>query len=387
MHLWRFLFCMLFLLHSCKQSSPPKTPIQVSAVKIEPHTIPQNFEYIGVAESSHIVELRARVEGYLEKITYKEGSLVKDGDLMFVIDQRPFIAALESATGVLERQKALLWNAEKTKARMVPLYKENAVSQRDFDNAIANELAAQANVETANANVYQAQLNLGFASIAAPVTGMSSQAKFREGALISPGPNSLLTTIYVVDPIWVNFSISESDLLQSHKDIENKYLEWPKDMNFKIEAILSDGTVLPSEGYIDFTNPAIQQSTGTMLFRSVIPNPSMLLHPGQFVRVVVKGAIRPNAILVPQSAVVIGQKGPFVYVIDQNNRATIRFVEPGNWYENYWVINKGLKAGDIVIAEGVNRVQDNTWVNIQTLLPSLPKMDPTRGTQGNSSGW
>ncbi len=370
-----------------KPSPPPRPPVGVSAVRIEPQTIPANFEYIGVAESSHIVELRARVEGYLEQITYKEGGLVKTNDPMFVLDQRPFIAAVDSAKGVLERQKALLWNAEQIKARMIPLYKENAVSQRDLDNALADELAAKANVDTAAADLYKAEINLGFTCITSPVTGMSNQAKYREGALISPGENSLLTTIYVVDPIWVNFSVSESDLLKARQDVLRKLIVWPDDMNFSIEAILSDGTILPAEGKIDFTNPALQQSTGTMLIRAVLPNPSSLLHPGQFVRVVVKGSVRPNAILVPQTSVVQGQNGTFVYVIDKDSKAQMRAVEPGDWYQNYWIINQGLQAGDVVVAEGVNKIQTNTPVTIKTLLPSVPKANPNIGTQGNSAGW
>ena len=255
---------------------------------------------------------------------------------------------------------------------MVPLYQQNAVSQKDLDNALANEMAAKANVETAEADLYKAQLNLGFASITAPVTALSSQAKYREGALIAPGSENLLTTIYVVDPIWVNFSISERDILKMKKDVQQKKITWPKNMNFQIEAILADGTIVPGEGYIDFTNPALQQSTGTMLIRSVLPNPNLLIYPGQFVRVVVKGAIRQNAILVPQTAVIQGQNGIFVYVV-QEGKAVMRSVSPGDWYQDYWIIDEGLAGGDVVIVEGVNKVQNQTPVTIQQLVPNTPQ--------------
>ena len=346
-------------------------PVPVSAMRVEAVTIPADFEYIGVGESSHIVELRARVEGYLESINYKEGSMVQKGDLMFVLDQRPFIAVVDSAKGTLERQKALLWNAQQVKNRMVPLYKQNAVSQRDLDNAIAEELAASANVQTADADLYKAQLNLGFASISSPVTGLSGQAKYREGSLISPGSENLLTTIYVVDPIWVNFSISESDILKMKKDVQSKKIVWPQNMNFHVEAILSDGTVVPADGYIDFANPALQQSTGTMLIRAILPNPKLLIYPGQFVRAVVKGAIRPSAILVPQTAVQQGEQGIFVYVI-QDGKAVSRPVTAGDWYQNYWIIDEGLKTGDVVIVEGVNKVENHSPVTISQLV-SAPK--------------
>ncbi len=369
------LIAAAFALTGC--SKPVKKelgPAPVSAMRVEPATIPADFEYIGVGQSSHIVELRARVEGYLESINYKEGSMVKKGDLMFVLDQRPFIAAVDSAKGTLERQKAVLWNAQQIKNRMIPLYKQNAVSQKDLDDALANELAASANVQTAEADLYKMDLNLGFASITSPVTALSGQAKYREGALIAPGSDNLLTTLYVVDPIWVNFSVSESDILKIKKEVQAKKLDWPKNMNFQVEAILSDGTVIPAEGYIDFANPALQQSTGTMLIRAILPNPKLQIYPGQFVRVIVKGATRPNAILVPQSAVQQGQQGIFVYVI-QGGKAAVRPVTAGDWYQNNWIIEEGLAAGDIVIVEGVNKVQNHSPVTIQHLIPA-PRSSP-----------
>jgi len=373
-----FLRCFVFLimilgLASCEKKSviaPP--PVPVSVVHIMPQTIPADFEFIGVGESSHIVELRARVEGYLTKIAYQEGSLVHTGDLMFVIDQRPFIASLDMAKGELARQQAILWNAQQSKNRMVPLYKQNAVSQRDLDNALAEEMAASASVMTAEAHVQEAELNLSFTTIQSPVTGMASKAIFREGALISPGPNSLLTNIFVIDPIWVNFSVSEGDILKARQEIANKTLKYPNEMKFSIAVVMADGTILPAEGKIDFTDPALQQSTGTMLVRSILPNPEGWIKPGQFVRVVVKGAIRPNAIIVPQSAVLQGQDGIFVYIV-KDGKAAVQPVVTGDWYKDYWIIESGLKEGDVVIGEGTNRVQNGTPVTIKTWLPITPK--------------
>lgn len=363
---WILIGCALA---GCEKPVKKETPpVPVSVIRAEPQTVPADFEYIGVGQSSHIVEVRARVEGYLESIDYREGSMVQKGDLLFVLDKRPFQAAVDSMAGTLERQKAILWNAQQMKNRMIPLYQQNAVSQRDLDDAIARELAASANVQTASADLYQAELNLSFASITAPVTALSSQAKYREGALINPGAENLLTTLYVVDPIWVNFSISESDILKIKRDVASKKLAWPKEMNFQVEAILSDGTTLPAEGSIDFTNPALQQSTGTMLIRAVLPNPKLLIYPGQFVRVVVKGATRPNAILVPQTAVQQGDQGTFVYVVE-GGKAVMRPIVAGDWYQNSWIIDSGLSSGDLVITQGVNRVQNHTPVTIQALTP------------------
>jgi membrane fusion protein (multidrug efflux system) len=368
------LFCFLLLSGCHEKPKPAAPPVSITAIRVEPQTVPADFEYVGVGESSHIVQLRARVEGYLQSINYKEGGMVHTGELMFVLDERPFIAVVESAQGQLDRAKAILWNAQQTKARMVPLYAQNAVSQRDLDNAIAEELAASANVETTKADLYKAELNLGFASISSPVNGLASQAKYREGALITPGgvDENLLTTIYVVDPIWVNFSVSDNDLLKLKQDVASKKVVMPPDKNFKIEAILADGMIVPAQGVIDFTNPAIQQNTGTMLIRSVVPNPNILIYPGQFVKVIVKGAIRPGAMLVPQTSVIQGQNGTFVYVVE-NGKAVQRLITPGDWYLDYWIIDSGLQAGDIVVVQGVNKIRNGSPVAIQSLVPSIVK--------------
>lgn len=383
-----FAAVFLLLLTACqKKTTPQLPPAPVTAIHIQPRTLPADFEYVGVAESSHIVELRARVEGYLEKIAYQEGGLVRAGDLMFVLDQRPFIASLDSAEGALSREKAVLWNAKQTKTRMIPLYQQNAVSQRDMDNAIADEFAAEANVMTANANVLTAKLNLGFASISSPVTGMANQAKFREGALISPGPNSLLTTIYVIDPIWVNFSVSSGDILKARDEVAKNLLRYPDKMNFNIEVQMADSSIIPATGKIDFTDPALQQNTGTMLVRSVLPNPKTLLRPGQFVRVIVKGATRPNAIAVPQTAVLQGQSGMYVYTVDSQGKAAVRPVIAGDWYKDFWIINSGLKKGDIVIVEGVNKVQNGTPVSIKKWIVDFPDQESNPRSEQDNLGF
>jgi len=369
----RYLYFLLVLAACSKAPAPKATPIPVTAVRVDPQTVPANFEFVGVGESSHIVQLRARVEGYLESIDYVEGGLVQDGQLMFVLDQRPFIAQVDHAQGELAHQKAVLWNAQQSLNRMLPLYQQNAVSQKDLDNAVAEELGAKADVEKAEASLYEAELNLSFASVTAPVKGLASQAKYREGALIAPGPGdqNLLTTIYVVDPIWVNFNVSDNDLLKLRKDIKDKRIVIPAHNQFRIEAILSDGTVVPAEGTIDFMNPAIEQNTGTMLIRAVLPNANIAIYPGLFVKVRVIGAVRPNAMLVPQTAVMQGATGTFVYVI-QDGKAVMRPVVPGDWYKDYWIIDQGLNPGDIVISVGGNRVQQGTKVTIQSMVKSGP---------------
>ncbi|MDE3055442.1 MAG: efflux RND transporter periplasmic adaptor subunit [Verrucomicrobiota bacterium] len=369
------LFILILLLVSCSHAPPPpaKEAIPVSVIRVNPQPIPADFSFVGVGESSHIVQIRARVEGYLESINYVEGSMVEQGQLLFTLDQRPFLADLEKAQGELSHQKAVLWNAEQTKNRMVPLYAQSAVSQRDLDNSIADLLVAQADVEKAQAALYQSELNLGYSSLVSPVRGLSSQAKYRPGALITPGvgEESLLTTLYVVDPIWVNFNVSDNDLLHLRKDIASGKIIVPPNKQFRIEAVLSDGTILPAEGTIDFTNPAIQQTTGTMLIRAVLPNPKLEIYPGLFVTVRVLGAIRPHAMLVPQSAVVQGASSPLLFVVE-NGKAMERPVKLGEWYKDFWIIDEGLTPGDIVVARGVNRLEQGTPVTIQSMIPETP---------------
>ncbi len=360
----RWTLLLIFCLVSCqKESTPKELSVPVTAFEIQPQDIEAVFEFVAVAESSHIVELRARVEGYLEKICYEEGELVHAGDLMFVLDQRSFIAKVEEAQGELDRQKAMAWNALQQKNRMVPLYEENAVSQRDLDNAISKQLSTEADVVTAQANLRKAEVNLSYTEIKSPVTGLASRAIFREGALISPGPNSLLTNIYVIDPIWVNFSVSEGDILKARQEQLKGTLVMPKDKGFQIEIVMPDGSILPAKGKIDFTDPALQQSTGTMLVRSIMANPKGWLRPGQFVRARILGAYRPSAIIVPKTAVLQGRNGLFVYLL-KDDKALVQPVETGDWYEDYWIITKGLKAGDRVISKGVNKVQQGSEVKV-----------------------
>lgn len=371
---FRLFFCSLLFCVSCGHKEPAAAappPLPISAIKAAPQTIPADFEYVGVAESSHIVELRSRVEGYLEQITYKEGGLVKTGDLMFVVDRRPFLANLETNVGELATADATLWNAIKTRERSVPLYEQNAMSERELYDAIAAEQAAQGQVQTAQGGVDSAQLTLGFASVTSPVTGFASKATFREGALIRAGFFSdLLTNIYVIDPIWVNISVPDGDILKMRKEAEAGRLVYPENGNYQIEVILSDQTVFPTEGTVDFTDPAINQATGTMLVRTIFANPEAWLRPGQFARVIVKGAMRPNAIIVPQTAVLQGPKGNFVYVVDEGGKVESRPVVAGDWYKDYWIIQEGLKEGDVVVVDGVNKVIPGSAVKVQTWVSS-----------------
>lgn len=365
---WLFLILTTLVISSCnrdEKSTQAPPPMEVIAMTIVPRTIPATYEYVGVAQSSHPVEIRARVEGYLDKIAYTEGSLVQQNQLLFQIDPRPFQAALDSAKADLERQKAVLWNAQRARERFEPLYKQNAASRRDLDNSIAQELAAIADVDASAAKVREAELNLNYTTILSPITGLSGQSSLREGALVTPGPNGLLTTISVIDPIWVNFNVSDGDILRFQEDEKRGFIVAPKDDKFTVELTLADGSLFPYKGTIDFTEPTLQQSTGTMMVRAVFNNPKLILRPGQFVRAKAMGAVRPNAIIVPQKAVLQGSKGMFVYLVDKENKAHVQPIEAGGWYQSFWIIKSGLQAGDLVIIDGVNKIQPDQVVKVK----------------------
>lgn len=337
--------------------------VDVKVETIKPTTIPALYSFAGTVQSSHEVEIRARVEAYLEKVVFTEGSFVNTGDTLYILDKKPFEAALEDAKGALSKQQAILWNAKRTKERLEPLFKEKAASRKDLDTSIAEELTAQAEVQSAKAKLMQAELDLSYTTIKSPISGLAADTNYKEGALITPGAKGLMTTVSVVDPIWVYFSVSENDILKSKSEALKQQLIFPKTGELEIEVVLADGSIYPDKGKVNFASPTIDQKTGTMSIRAVLPNPGNILVPGQFVRVNVIGATRPKAIVIPQRAVLEGKNGMFVYVVI-SNKAEIRNVEVGDWYQNSWIILSGLNEGDIVITDGVNKVQNGTPVNI-----------------------
>jgi membrane fusion protein, multidrug efflux system len=360
-----FVFSLLLSLISVtacqqKKQSFSLPPVEVTTLKIVLQTLPAIFEYVGFVESSHSVEIRARVEGYLNKVAYKEGDFVNEGDLLFEIDPLPFQALVDNAKGELKRQEAILWEAHRTVERFRPLFEKKAASQRDLDSAISQELASEASVESAKAQLKSAELNLSYTSIFSPISGLATLSNFLQGSLITPGSNGLLTTISILDPIWVKFNVTSNELLKYNNQVKLNQLKFPEHNNFEVELILADNSVFPYRGKVDFASPTIDPRTGTMISRATISNPESLggsqLKPGEFVRIKVYGAERPNAVLVPQKAVQQGQEGMYVLVVNSKSTVEMRSVEPGEWYQDNWIIKSGLQAGEDVIIDGVNKV-------------------------------
>jgi membrane fusion protein, multidrug efflux system len=381
-------FSSLALFAGCSKQAPPPphAPAQVEAITIEPKDTPVVFEFVGQTQSSHQVEIRARVNGFLDKRTYTEGALVKNGEVMFKIDPKPFQAQLDAAQGALAQQQARLTTARANLARVKPLVQQDALSQKDLDDAVGQEQGAAAAVESAKANVEEAKLNLSYTTVYTPVTGLSSYARLQDGSYINQS-NSLLTYVSQIDPIWVNFSLSENDMLKYKGQTAKGQLIVPKDENYEVEIKLADGSTFPKRGRITFADADFNQQTGTFLLRATIPNPVGMLRPGQFVRAYIHGMVRPKALLVPQRAVQQGSKGHFIWVINKEGKAESRPVVVGDWHGNDWIITEGLRAGDQVVVDGglTLRPGDPVTIKAQAAAPEPAPASPAGKPESEKS--
>lgn len=357
---------VLSLLFGCGKEpvSSSRPPTDVTVMTVTARDTPVVFEFVAQTQSSREVEIRARVAGFLEKRLYTEGQLVKAGQVLFQMDRRPFEAALLSAQGQLAQQQARWEVAKATLARVRPLAQQNAVSKMDLDNAVGNERQTQAAVLAAQGQVRTEQLNLGYTTIASPLTGLSSFAKKQEGSYVTPGESGLLTSVSQMDPIYVNFSLSENETLKHRSEIAAGQLKFPPNSNFEVEVVLADGSIVPDRGRLDFAAPSFSPETGTFLVRAVVANPKGMLRPGQFVRALAIGASRPNAILVPQRAVLEGARSHYVWVLNGEGKPEQRIVEVGDWHDADWFITQGLRVGERIVVDGALRVAPGAPLNI-----------------------
>lgn len=346
---------------------PPQRPApEVTVLAVQPQTIPYVISFVAQTESSRQVDIVARVSGFLDRIAYKEGDLVKDGQLLFQLDPKPFQAQLEAARGELQAQQARFTTAEATLARVKPLAAQNALSQADLDKAQGEYDASKAAVFAARAKVTEAELNLGYATIRSPVTGLASRAAQREGAYLNAqSPESKLTYVAAIDPIWVTFSVSQNQIAKQREMLARRQVVEPKNQHYEVELVLPGGQRYPHTGRISFADPSFSQETGSFMVRGVLPNPKMELRPGMFVTAYLKGAVRPDAIVVPQLAVQQGSNGHLVYVVNQDGNAEVRPVVVGDYVgDKDIVIAGGLHKGDRVVVDGVLKVAPGRPVKI-----------------------
>ncbi len=343
-------------------------PAQVTVVTVAPRTVAVPYEFNGRLEGSREVEVRARVSGILLRRAYAEGRPVRQGETLFLIDPAPYRAAMQAAAADVAEEKAALSRAERERARLEPLIKERAVSQREYDNAASDAEEARAAVLSAQARLDQAKLDLSYTRVEAPISGLSSRAEHSEGSLVSPQENGLLTRISQVRPIWVRFSVSDQTLMALRKAIAAKEVTSPD--RLEVELVQPDDTVYPERGKVNFSDSLIDTRTGSVELRAELPNAAGDLIPGQFVRVRLLGIERPNAILVPQRAVQQGQEGKFVLVAGADGKAHVKPITVGDWLGKDWIVESGLAAGERVIVDGAMKVRPEAPV--QVVDPNAP---------------
>jgi len=349
-----------------KEAPPPQRPVpEVTVITIQPKDIPYVTNFVAQTESSRQVNIVARVSGYLDKIAYQEGEVVKEGQLLFQLDPKPFQAQLEAARGELQSQQARFTTAQANLGRVKPLAQQNALSQSDLDKAQGEFDSAKAAVYSAQAKVTEAELNLGYATIRSPVTGLASRSLQRQGAFVnSMAESANLTYVAAVDPVWVTFSVSQNLAAKWRDAYAKKLIIEPKNRDYTVEIVLPDGTRYPYTGKINFADPSFSQDTGSFMVRAVLPNPKKELRPGMFVTAYVSGATRSGAIVVPQLAVQQGSNGHLVYVVNQAGAAEVRPVIVGDYYGEKDIVVSGLHAGDRVVVDGVLRVVPGQPVKI-----------------------
>ena len=341
--------------------SPPAVAVSVLTVKTE--DVPVTTIFVAQTQSSQAVNIQARVSGFLEKRVYTEGARVKAGQVLFEMDKRPFQAQVDGAAAALQRNEAALEVARANLARTKPLVELNALSQRDLDDARGQYEQSAAAVAQSKAQLESAQLDLSYATITSPVDGVSSFSAVADGTYLD-AMNSQLTTVSVLSPMWINFSLSENDMERIRREEKAGRLRAPEGDRFTVEIELGDGTLFPQKGEIDFADPSYNPDTGTFLIRAVVDNPEGVLRPNQYVRTRLVGATRPNAVLVPQRAVQQSAKGHFVWVVTDAGKAEIRPVDVGDWHGDSWFIDEGLASGDRVVVDGALRLSPGAVVEV-----------------------
>ncbi len=350
----------LILLAACTGRQKPAPPVpEVEVVAIVQKDVPVYLEWVGTTDGMVNATIRPQVTGYLIKQCYKEGDLVKKGQVLFEIDPRSFKAALEQAKGQLAAQQAMWTTAQANLKRIKPLAEKKAVSQRDLDNAIGLEQSNHASVLAAQAAVDKAQLDLDFTKVTSLIDGLAGLAKAQIGDLVGPGQIEVLTTVSTVDPIKVYIAISEQEYLKAIQKRTNRKNQIP------LELILADGNIYPHHGSFAFADRQVDVKTGTITVAALFPNPGNILRPGQFARVKAKMWVKKDALLVPQRSVAELQGSYQVAVVTADNKIDIRPVKVGERIDSNWVIDAGLKPGERVVAEGVQKVKQGITVNVK----------------------
>ncbi len=363
--------CIALLICACAKRAPaPASAVEVATVTITPHPVSFPEDYVGQTEAINAVEIRPRVGGMLEKRVPIEGERVKAGDLLFVIDRQPYIAALAQAKAALAQNEAALAQSQRDLERAKSLSEIDAVSQQELDASVAKNQANLASIDAGKATVRNAELNLGYAVITSPIDGVMGRALLRQGGMVTAN-NTLLTTIYQNDRMYVNFSVSEQRLLSMQRQLGRAPSQNAKSPPpFRI--FLADGSEYPLAPRLNFIDPAVDNRTGTLALRLEVDNPQQLLHAGQFARIQVAAQQDPNAIVVPQRAVQDLQGKNYVWIVDTSGHAQQRDVRMGPRVGSDWQVQQGLQAGDVVIVDGVQHLKPAVAVKATPMVAAAP---------------
>src|SRR6266571_2046514 len=363
-------------------SGAPGASPDVQVVEVEQKDVPIFGEWIGTLDGFTNADVRAQVTGYLQRQGYQEGAFVKKGQLLFEIDPRPFQAALDQAEGQLAQAKATLANAQAVQGRTeldvnryTPLAKEQAASQQDLDNAIQNNMAAKATVATAEAQIKTAEaavetakINLDFTRLIAPIDGIAGQAQLQVGALVNPNSGPV-TAVSTVDPIKVYFTVSEREYLDWNRRFPTDATREAANKRVRLELILADGSTYPHDGTFYFADRQVNQGTGAIRIAGLFPNPGNILRPGGYGKIRAAVRIQQDALLVPQRAVSELQGGYQVAVVDGEDKVSIRTVKVGDRVGTQWIVEGGLKQGERLVVEGVQKVRPGMQVKPQPFAP------------------
>jgi membrane fusion protein, multidrug efflux system len=353
---------LLLVLIACSDQEAPAVAVpEVYVAEVVQRDVPIYMEIVGQTRGSQDVDIRARVEGFLDTINFTEGAFVHKGDLLYQIDPKPLQAALAKAKADLARNQAQLDQTTVTVNRMKPLAAQQAVSLQELDNALAAQNAAIAQVDAGRAAVDKAELDLGYTTISAPIDGIVGITEVKAGNLVGSGESTLLTTVSKVDPIIFRGGISEADYLNLARNVEASKAS-REGSAITAQLYLADGSVYPYPGSLDAVERAVDPTTGTLAVQLSFPNPERLLRPGQYGRVRFASQIRRDALLVLQRAVQELQDRYNIAVVDDQNKVSIRGVKVGPRVGDLWVIDEGLKPGERVVVEGLQRLRDGMTV-------------------------
>ena len=363
-----------------KQAAAPPPPV-VQVAEVTSGNAMRDTEIIGQLDSPQNVEIRARVEAFVEKVLFTEGTPIKEGDPLFLLDKKPFQERLAAANGRLSEARAALKKYETDVARLKPLAEKRAIPQQDLDNALASVDVGKASVESAQANVESAQIDLGYCDVRSPISGLIGAKQVSIGELVGKGAPTLLATISTLDPMWIYCAVSEVRYLKA----ENEVRRTGKSIaDLPVSLILADGSVHPTKGKFVFIDRAVDAKTGTLRVRAEFANTEKLLRPGMFGRIKVDLGVRPDSILVPERALAELQGKSFVWVVGSDNKTTQRAVKVGEMIGDNVLIVEGLKSGERIITEGLQKVREGALVQLAQ-VPDVPRIAEAQGGTGSAT--